>query len=89
VHRRKKMLRTNWVGARGWSRRVIEQGDKRDPMTRLLEDGLLDDGTVVVSYDQQWKTLIAAQRYGFVDENQKITDKGRAYVAKMKARMAA
>jgi hypothetical protein len=68
------------------TRRRIETTDKRDPMTRLLEDGLLDNGTVVVSYDQQWKTLTAAKRYGFVDEDHKITDKGRAYVAKIKAR---
>ena len=70
------------------SRTRVERTDKRDAMTRLLEDGLLPNGTVVVSYDQQWKTLTAAKRYGFVTEDHKITDAGRAYVAKMKARAA-
>lgn len=76
-----------WTGTQ-MSRRLVDPSDKRDPMTRLLEDGLLADGKVVVSYDQQWKTLTAAKRYGFLDENERITDKGRAYVAKMKARAA-
>lgn len=67
------------------SRTRVTHADKRDPMTRLLEDGLLSDGTVVVDYDQQWKTLTAAKKYGFVDDGHKITDKGLAYVAKMKA----
>jgi hypothetical protein len=76
---------TTMTGTR-FSRNRVSHTDKRDPMTRLLEDGLMEDGMVVVSYDQQWKTLTAAKKYGFVDEDHKITDKGRAYVAKMKAR---
>jgi urease accessory protein UreE len=75
-----------WTGAQ-MNRRRVEITDKRDAMTRLLEDGLMPDGKVVVSYDQQWKTLAAAKKYGFVDDNENITDKGRAYVAKMKARL--
>jgi hypothetical protein len=73
-------MNTAWVGARGFRRRVVEISDARDPMTRLLEDGQDGNGFVFVRYDQQWKTVARAQRDGMLDENQRITDKGRDYL---------
>lgn len=67
----------------------VDPNDKRPPMLRLLQDGLIPAtasvgaGMVVVSYDQQWRTLMSAMRRGYVDRNtQMLTDAGRAFVAK-------
>jgi hypothetical protein len=61
--------------------RQVDHTDKRSPLRRLLEDGLLDDGMVVVSYAQQWRTLSKAIRQGYLDESQRLTEKGRALLA--------
>ena len=62
--------------------RKVSSSDRRDSMTRLLEDGLTSDGLVVVSFAQQWPTLAKAQRCGFVDADNRITALGRARLAK-------
>ena len=82
-------MNTNWVGARGYSRREIAADDKRDPMTRLLIDcNNPVSGQIEVNYAAQWKTVAKASRLGYIDDRQRLTDKGRAFVAKMKARAA-
>ena len=73
------------------SRRVITGDRSRSPMMRLLEDGQLPPDasgniTVAVSYDQQWRTLWKAQRLGYLDANQRLTDKGRAKLERARAR---
>jgi hypothetical protein len=60
----------------------VDHEDDRDSMTRLLQDGLLPDGLVVVQYDQQWKTLTKARNLGLVDDNHYITPLGRKRMAK-------
>jgi hypothetical protein len=62
--------------------REICAGDDRDAMTRLLADGLLSDGLVVVQYDQQWPTLTKAREVGYVDANHYITEAGRERIAR-------
>lgn len=65
--------------------RVIRSGDERDAMTRLLQDGLMPDGLVVVDYDQQWPTLTKAREVGFVDARHYITAAGRTRAANRSA----
>ncbi len=63
--------------------RNVALTDKRDPMTRLLQDcNNKGSGMVEVEYAQQWPTLIKAMRLGYVDDNQRMTDKGREFLAK-------
>jgi hypothetical protein len=64
---------------------LICAGDDRDAMTRLLQDGLLPDGLVVVQYDQQWPTMTKAREVGYVDADHYITDAGRQRLAKASA----
>jgi hypothetical protein len=61
--------------------RRVDHTDKRCPMRRLLEDGALPCGMVAVNYEQQWRTLFKAQRLGYLDGCQRLTDKGRAFLA--------
>lgn len=65
--------------------RKVDHEDKRDAMTRLLQDGLLPDGLVVVQYDQQWPTLTKARSVGYVNEDNFITPLGRRRIAKAEA----
>jgi len=53
-------------------------------MLRLLVDGQLPDGMVAVNYHEQWRTLSKAQRLGYLDGSQRITEKGRDFIAKSK-----
>lgn len=66
--------------------RRIDHADKRSPLLRLLQDGQLRADArgvmVAVQFDQQWRTLWKAQRFGYVDADQYLTDKGRAFLAK-------
>jgi hypothetical protein len=62
--------------------RVIEVGDKRSPMRRLLEDGADKDGRVFVNYHEQWRTLMKAIKIGYLrDSDNGLTDAGRAFLA--------
>jgi hypothetical protein len=62
--------------------RNVTPGDVRSPMRRLLEDGQCNPpGFVAVVYAAQWPTLIKAQRLGYLDDRQFLTDAGRAFLA--------
>lgn len=62
--------------------RYVKIGDERSPMRRLLEDGQCNPpGFVVVSYPEQWATLAKAQRLGYLDDAQMLTDTGRAFLS--------
>ena len=61
--------------------RNVAIDDARSPMLRLLADcNNATSGLVEVDYAQQWPTLIKAIRLGFVDDNQRITEQGKAFV---------
>jgi hypothetical protein len=65
--------------------RYVKVTDQRSAMRRLLEDGQCNMGGfvgVVVSYDQQHRTMWKAQELGYVTkcENQILTDAGRAFL---------
>ena len=60
--------------------REVAVTDTRCPMLRLLQDGE-SNGFIYVNYDAQWRTLWKAERLGYVDHDQRLTEKGRAFVA--------
>jgi len=63
--------------------RNVAIDDARSPMLRLLDDcNNAASGLVEVEYAQQWPTLIKAIRLGYVDDNQRITEQGKAFVLK-------
>ena len=63
----------------------VDPADKRDPMLRLLQDGLTNSGEVCVNYAQQWPTKAKAMRLGYLDGTGCITEAGRAFVERSKA----
>jgi len=63
--------------------RYVTIGDKRSPMVRLLTDcNNRASGAIEVSYEAQFRTLWKAQRLGYVDDRQRLTDAGRVFLAK-------
>jgi len=64
--------------------RYIVPGDTRPPMQRLLQDcNNEQSGMVEVAYEAQFRTLFKAQRLGYVDAQQRLTDKGRALLSQL------
>lgn len=61
--------------------RHVGLSDNRSPMLRLLQDCVSPDGSVQPDYEQQFRTLFKAQRLGYVDDNFRITDSGKAFAA--------
>lgn len=62
--------------------RHVVPGDTRSAMLRLLADcNNVQSGMIEVDYEQQWRTLFKAERLGYVDKNQRLTEKGAAFVA--------
>ena len=63
--------------------RNVDITDTRSPMLRLLQDcNNSYSGLIEVDYAQQWPTLIKAMNIGLVDENQRITEKGKLFILK-------
>lgn len=71
----------------------VARNDLRSPLLRLLEDGRCRGDAspagghfvmVVVSYDQQWRTLWKAQKLGYVsnDSQQRLTEDGVVFLRK-------
>lgn len=60
--------------------RHVAINDRRCPMLRLLQDANVR-GNIQVNYEAQFKTLWKAQRLGYVDDNQDITEAGKQFVA--------
>ena len=58
----------------------VDPRDDRSPMLRLLLDGY-DGERVYPNYHQQWRTMLKAQRLGYLDDDQRLTDAGRAFIA--------
>lgn len=64
------------------SARHVNRNDKRTPMHRLLADcNNSASGMVEVDYEQQWRTLVKAQRLGYLDDHQRLTDAGKAFIS--------
>jgi hypothetical protein len=61
---------------RKWTNKSPITNDGLAPMVRLLRQ-VDDTGLVAVEYDQQWKTFFKAQRQGLVDDDGRITQRGR------------
>lgn len=60
----------------------VNPDDKRPPMVRLLQDcDNKSTGMVEVEYAQQFSTLAKAEQLGYVDDHQRITPAGRAWLA--------
>jgi|HubBroStandDraft_5_1064220.scaffolds.fasta_scaffold299824_2 hypothetical protein len=59
--------------------RNVALSDKRSPMLRLLQDANVN-GAIEPNYPAQFPTLFKAQRLGYVDDRQRITDKGFAFI---------
>ena len=64
--------------------RNVAIDDDRPPILRLLQDQNIN-GTIEVGYAQQWPTLFKAERLGYVDSNGRVTETGRAFLAKSAA----
>lgn len=69
----------------------VALADIRKPLLRLLQDGRCKGDarpeggffvSVVVNYDQQWRTLWKAQHLGYVssDDGQRLTENGVAFL---------
>lgn len=65
----------------GRPRNLVAVDDTRSPMLRLLQDCNVQ-GMIQVDYAQQWRTLFKAQRLGYVDDRQHLTERGAAFVAR-------
>ncbi len=66
---------------RRWTNKKSVTMDGLDPMTRLLSQ-TDPDGFCFVEYDQQWKTVFRAERLGYLDDNQRLTEAGKEYLNK-------
>ena len=63
--------------------RNVASDDIRSPMLRLLQDcNNAQSGMIEVEYAQQWPTLIKSMQIGLVDEDRRITEKGKAFIIK-------
>jgi hypothetical protein len=63
--------------------RNVKIDDIRSPMVRLLQDcNNSKSGMIEVEYAQQWPTLIKAMNLGLVDDYQRITESGKAFITK-------
>jgi hypothetical protein len=62
--------------------RHIVIGDTRCPMLRLLQDNVTGNGQVEPDYEQQFRTMFKAQRLGYLDGDRRLTETGKAFVAK-------
>lgn len=61
--------------------RDVAATDKRTPLLRLMQDGQTPDGHVYVNYAAQWPTVFKAQRLGYLDDEQKLTEAGRTFLS--------
>lgn len=76
------MRNRHFIGRGRPGARQVAPTDSRAPMLRLLQDGTCEvPGMIVVSYEQQWRTLNKAVRMGFLDREQRLTEKGREFLA--------
>lgn len=66
--------------------RNVAIDDTRSPMLRLLQDcNNAQSGRVEVAYAQQWPTFFKAQRLGYIDRNQHMTETGAALIAEQRS----